>query len=481
MDAVVGAFLMTQPGTQIGQGEMNNFVLAIKSTDQLPTIQDRLEKHYMDPLTGRALFSALLPADFEYTVGDVIIREGVLIQGIIKKDHIGTTSGSIVLHLYKNYGTNRAVEFISDLTHVVDQWLTTFGFSVGLEACLPKDPRHQSIVNEEIAKAKLKAQALGPAPSDPLEKERHERKIISYVRAVTDVVGKRVIEEEFEKEIADKMRKRVDVDLASELNAKRKTLERLYTQEEVEKEEPEKAPERVERLLIQRQVNAVINQKLQQHLDKEKLDRQVGPEEEAGIRRRFLNNEVRDEIGRTLSPTDPNFEPRVREWFKNRKFNEEIDKRIQKNLDQVIRDRVPTRPEDIPALLAMARSGSKGTEFHIAQIFGLLGQQFVEGARQPLAITQGTRSLPYFDPDEPDLESRGFAIHSFAQVMNPAEFFYHQAGTRVGLTDTSIKTAETGTTQRRLIKSLEDLVVAYDGSVRNANNVIYQMVYGDVT
>ena len=37
---------------------------------------------------------------------------------------------------------------------------------------------------------------------------------------------------------------------------------------------------------------------------------------------------------------------------------------------------------------------------------------------------------------------------------------------REGLIDTSVKTAETGYMQRRLMKSLEDLKVNYDGSVR---------------
>ena len=40
-------------------------------------------------------------------------------------------------------------------------------------------------------------------------------------------------------------------------------------------------------------------------------------------------------------------------------------------------------------------------------------------------------------------------------------------GGREGLVDTAVKTAETGYMQRRLVKSLEDLVQAYDGTVRN--------------
>ena len=50
---------------------------------------------------------------------------------------------------------------------------------------------------------------------------------------------------------------------------------------------------------------------------------------------------------------------------------------------------------------------------------------------------------------------------------------------REGLIDTAIKTAESGYIQRKLIKSMEDCVVMYDGTVRNARNTILQFVYGD--
>ena len=57
--------------------------------------------------------------------------------------------------------------------------------------------------------------------------------------------------------------------------------------------------------------------------------------------------------------------------------------------------------------------------------------------------------------------------NSFYSGLTPTEFFFHTMGGREGLVDTAVKTAETGYMQRRLVKSLEDLVQAYDGTVRN--------------
>lgn len=49
---------------------------------------------------------------------------------------------------------------------------------------------------------------------------------------------------------------------------------------------------------------------------------------------------------------------------------------------------------------------------------------------------------------------------------------------REGLVDTAVKTAETGYLQRRLVKCLEDLVVQYDGTVRNAIGEVVEFSYG---
>ena len=42
-----------------------------------------------------------------------------------------------------------------------------------------------------------------------------------------------------------------------------------------------------------------------------------------------------------------------------------------------------------------------------------------------------------------------------------------------------MKTAETGYMSRRLMKALEDLFVAYDGTVRNASGAVVALSYGD--
>jgi DNA-directed RNA polymerase III subunit RPC1 len=51
-----------------------------------------------------------------------------------------------------------------------------------------------------------------------------------------------------------------------------------------------------------------------------------------------------------------------------------------------------------------------------------------------------------------DPAARGFVQNSFFSGMTATEFFFHTMGGREGLVDTAVKTADTGYTQRRLVK-----------------------------
>ena len=122
-------------------------------------------------------------------------------------------------------------------------------------------------------------------------------------------------------------------------------------------------------------------------------------------------------------------------------------------------------------------SGSKGSNVNIAQMVSLVGQQAVEGQRIPFGFKY--RTLPHFTKDDYSPESRGFIENSYLRGLTPQEFFFHAMAGREGLIDTAVKTAETGYIQRRLVKALEDVMVKYDGTVRNSMGDIVEFVYGE--
>ena len=125
----------------------------------------------------------------------------------------------------------------------------------------------------------------------------------------------------------------------------------------------------------------------------------------------------------------------------------------------------------------MVNAGSKGSSINIAQMISCLGQQQIDGQRIPYGLHQ--RTLPHFSKFDDSMKARGFIESSFIGGLQPYELFFHAQGGRMGLIDTALRTSETGYIQRKMVKGLEDLKAAYDGTVRNSLEKIVQFKYGD--
>ena len=125
----------------------------------------------------------------------------------------------------------------------------------------------------------------------------------------------------------------------------------------------------------------------------------------------------------------------------------------------------------------MVHSGSKGSTTNVSQMTAAVGQQSLEGKRLPFGFKY--RTLPHFPKDDYSPASRGFVENSYLRGLTAQEFFFHAMGGREGLIDTAVKTAETGYIQRRLVKALEEVMVKYDGTIRNSLGDILQFIYGE--
>lgn len=376
-DTLSGSLLMTQEGVEINPADMIEYLSIMTSKEQLESMPARLRKHGVNPSSGRALFSALLPPDLQYQKEGVIIRDGILTKGVITSAHIGMGHNSLVQVLWRTYGSNRVCDFLTDLPWVVNEWFATYGFSVGLADCLPGDPENARLLQNEISKSRMGVRALGPVPEDPYEREQYELQVVAKLRNVKNV-GDQIIRERLatKSELEDLLRKaRASLKEAPTENEKKRIEEKIET--------------------------------LNKYLDK---------------------------------------------WAKDPRIN---------------------------PLRVMAKSGAKGDEFNVTQIMALLGQQFLKGERFKPEMTNKTRVMPYYDPNSNEIESRGFIIHGLTEGLSPAEVVFYQAAGRKSLTDSAITTADTGAMHHTTVKALESIVVAHDGSVRNAAGVIYQMTYGD--
>jgi len=152
-----------------------------KQRKQVQSLQQRkhsiLETYQLSILdellyTGHNLISILLPDDFEYEIQNnaspdgkpVSIIRGVLLSGTLDKKAMGSSSGSLIHHLSKDYNNQRAIQFVSEFSRMMNQWLYQQGFTVGIYDCMA---HNTDVIEEEINKNLLKAKASIQSETDP--------------------------------------------------------------------------------------------------------------------------------------------------------------------------------------------------------------------------------------------------------------------------------------------------------------------------
>ncbi|WVZ87667.1 hypothetical protein U9M48_034272 [Paspalum notatum var. saurae] len=126
-------------------------------------------------------------------------------------------------------------------------------------------------------------------------------------------------------------------------------------------------------------------------------------------------------------------------------------------------------------LKAMVTAGSKGCWMNILQMTACVGQQNVAGKRIPFGFID--RTLPHFTKYDYGPESRGFVENSFLRGLTPQDFLFHAMDGREFISNTVVKTPEARYIQRRLVKAMEDIMVKYDGTVRNSLGDVIQFLW----
>lgn len=186
-----------------------------------------------------------------------------------------------------------------------------------------------------------------------------------------------------------------------------------------------------------------------------------------------------------IDSTDEEMVAKLKEAYSNDpKFRAKIDRKYKSIMtpytDEINETCLPAGlickfPEN--NLQLMVTSGAKGSTVNTMQISCLLGQIELEGKRPPLMISG--KSLPSFPIFECSPKSGGFIDGRFMTGIQPQDFFFHCMAGREGLIDTAVKTSRSGYLQRCLVKHLEGLNVAYDGTVRDSDSSVIQFMYGE--
>lgn len=157
-----------------------------------------LEKN-VDYLSGKSIFSLLLPNDFYYEkiksnknkneydnyLFNVKIKNGIIYQGSLNKDNVGTNPNSIphILFLYKDY--KYVTQFLTNAQRLINLWLYKKGFTIGISDCRISENAKKEI-NKSIASTRVNAIDIQKNKSIEYESQREE-KIIQCLQEIRNL------------------------------------------------------------------------------------------------------------------------------------------------------------------------------------------------------------------------------------------------------------------------------------------------------
>ena len=197
-------------------------------------------------------------------------------------------------------------------------------------------------------------------------------------------------------------------------------------------------------------------------------DLKINDDVKININKIFETNII--EISHMITDIERSYDFNDVESF-DRKIFEKLNK-IRTTVSQLIMNNIP----DNNNFSIMINSGSKGSILNIGQMIGCVGLQAFE--ENIISKKYNGRTSAYFHKHDDRPYSRGLIKNSFINGLNFSEFVFHMLTSREGLIDSSVKTADTGYIQRKLIKYLEDILIKYDCTIRNAKDDLISISYG---
>src|SRR6266699_1252723 len=217
-DSLTAAFLLTQKSTMLNRQDVSKLIAAAGYEGPMPEpVIVKTEERW----TGKQIFSIVLPKGFNFVSKSnlssyykcqdcdkgvmhdcpydafVVIKDGILEQGVIDKDSIGAEKSESLFHrIVKDYGAEEARRFLNATTRLLDRYMLLRGFTYAMDE-LQLAPATKEKITKAIAKAEEKVDeyiesyrkgTLERLPGQSLE-ESLEIYIMNELSRARDVAG----------------------------------------------------------------------------------------------------------------------------------------------------------------------------------------------------------------------------------------------------------------------------------------------------
>src|SRR5690606_16061916 len=176
-DGLISIYLMMMNPEKPSVEEFRDLLSVITNKTDLITLGQRASAlGVTDLISYKIAFSALLPAGLYYKKNDVVIVDGILLEGIIGKNHIGHARDTIIQQILLDFGDQRAADFITDVYFLLTRYLTRRGFSVGYRDTLISEDVRQHI-DQELNAMAAQIELMNSQTTNEIERRYVEKRI----------------------------------------------------------------------------------------------------------------------------------------------------------------------------------------------------------------------------------------------------------------------------------------------------------------
>ncbi len=196
-DAISGNYILTRSDFSMARSEAIDLLASVGVIDV-----SKFPKK--DSVSGKEIFSALLPDDFSFAgrsksreEPDVVIKSGRLVSGVMDKNNLGEGSGLLLRNLHKKYGKQFALDVLGKMFKLGIAVLMKRGFTTALsDTDLPQEAKLQiqnvfQRAEQDVAEliAQYNSGRLDILPGRTL-RETLELKILEVLNKARDETGK---------------------------------------------------------------------------------------------------------------------------------------------------------------------------------------------------------------------------------------------------------------------------------------------------
>lgn len=198
-DSVSGNYILTKGDRKFSRQMAIDLLASIRMNDF-----SRLPKK--DKVTGKEIFSCILPKDFNFTGVDrageeVVIKKGTLISGTMDKANLGEGSGLLLRNLHKNYGPQETIKILGMIFRLGIEVLLREGFSTAIsDVDMPEKAKEEiEKIMDSARKESYKLIELynkGDLEAFPGRsvKETLELKVLELLNKARNMIGNTVVE-----------------------------------------------------------------------------------------------------------------------------------------------------------------------------------------------------------------------------------------------------------------------------------------------